>query len=85
MRIFKYPLRVTDHQSVPLPLGARILSVQFQDIWLSLWAAVDPKEALTEARHIRIYGTGHELDSSGRFITTVQQGSLVWHIFEEAP
>lgn len=88
MRIFKYTLQVTGRQTVNLPVGARILSVQFQHGYLTMWAAVNPDEKVTSARGIRIFGTGHEIDISEdristTYITTVQQGPLVWHIFEE--
>lgn len=80
--IWKYPLQITDHQHLLIPEKAEILSVEFQGETLCLWAEVEmsyPKED----RVIQIVGTGNPILNSGRkFIGTVQQGPLVWHIFE---
>lgn len=85
-RIFKYPLAITDSQSLLLPIGAKFLSVQFQGELLCLWALVDPEERNYQ-QTIRIIGTGHPITDSEylQFIGTVQQfdGQLVWHIFSE--
>jgi len=81
--IWKYPLDVTDHQTVMMPKGARILAAQLQGITPYLWAIVDPKNE-PEPRAIRIIGTGHAFDPfRGVHLGTVQQGIFVWHIFEE--
>lgn len=60
MKIFKYPLRVDDRQTVQLPKGAELLTVQVQHGSPCLWALVD-EAAETESRVILMYGTGHAL------------------------
>lgn len=84
MTIYKYPLEIADIQSIPIPDGAELLSVQFQRETLCLWALVDPgapKKLVT----IEIIGTGNPAGAASRcFISTVQQfnGQLVWHVFQ---
>lgn len=83
--IHKYQLGITDVQAVRMPAGAEILSVQFQNESLCLWARVDTAEK-NNARLIYIIGTGHLFpEEELRFIGTVQQfgGKLIWHVFEQ--
>jgi hypothetical protein len=84
--IFKYPLSVTDTQVLKMPKNADVFSAQFQSDQLCVWGLVDT-EAELEDREFRIFGTGHPFEVSGmfRFVDTVQQGSLVWHIFVKLP
>lgn len=91
MRIWKFPLAITDGQDVRMPKGATILSVGMIEDSLFLWAMVDDV-AEKEDRSIRIHGTGHHVFKAERltFIGTVIQPlengalpALVWHIFEE--
>lgn len=83
-RIFKYPLRITDIQTVPMPEGAETLSVQMQNEFPCIWARVDDSHASVE-RTVVIVGTGHPCpgDDDAHYVGTVQQfgGSLVWHVF----
>lgn len=83
--IWKYPITILEEQTVEMPIGARILSVQMQGGGLVLWALVDP-EANREKRRIAVHGTGHPVDiaETRHFIGTVQTngGALVWHVFD---
>lgn len=88
--IWKFPLRIEDTQSVGIPEGGRILTVQMQGYCPCLWALVDPYAPVTR-RSIRIFGTGHEINDaeSLTYIGTFQMGdaplgSLVFHVFEVA-
>lgn len=88
MRIFKYPLVVTDEQTVRMP-GARpkILSAQVQNGTICLWALVDAASPVISDVKISIFGTGNPLpENVGTmvFIDTVQLhgGSLVFHVFQ---
>jgi hypothetical protein len=85
MTIHKYPISTADVQQIPMPSGARILTVQVQNAWPFLWALVDPEQPL-ENREIRIVGTGHPADGLTDYIGTVQisGGQLVFHVFEAA-
>lgn len=84
--IFKYQLSITDTQIIKMPKGADPFTAQFQGDDLCVWAAVE-SDAELEDREFRIFGTGAPLDLSGvfRFLNTVQQGPLVWHIFTKVP
>ena len=82
--ILKYPLQVTDRQTVALPRGAKVLSVQDQRGILCLWALVATDAEIVNV-DIRIHGTGHELPddaSAYAHLGTVQQGQYVWHVFK---
>ena len=84
MKIFKFRLQVTDTQSIMVPGGAEIVSVQFHDDALFAWAKVDP-DAPEVSKTIRIAGTGHELgDDDMKYHATVLDPDRfhVWHVFE---
>lgn len=81
--IWKFPLAVTDRQSVRMPAGAELLCVQVQRGVPCLWALVDPQAPLHEVE-LTTYGTGHPIDGDpGDYIGTYQlrDGSLVFHVF----
>ncbi len=85
--IHKYPLTLTDEQSLSMPQGARPLSVQVQRGVPCLWAIVDPSEDIRPIR-VRMVGTGHPMEEDGinwRFVGTIQlhDGALVFHFFYE--
>jgi hypothetical protein len=84
-KIFKYQLKVKDEQAILMPIGAKVISVQFQNGNLCLWAIVNPSNA-TELRCFEVYGTGADFPSLGmaerKHLATVQEGPFVWHIFE---
>jgi hypothetical protein len=83
--IHKYQLQVVDNQSVIMPRGARIMTVQVQRGIPSLWAEVDD-QAEVEQRTILTYGTGHPLWSElATYLGTyqIQNGDLAFHVFEK--
>lgn len=85
-RIWKFPLALTDVQTLKMPQGARILAVQTQDNTPCMWAVVDPEED-TEPRTFLTYGTGnpmpnHELSDTHRGTYQLNDGALVFHVFE---
>lgn len=85
MRIWKYPLEVTDRIALAMPPAAQLLTVQMQHGKCCLWALVDETKKDTETRRIAIYGTGNPMpDDPGRYIATFQAagGDLVFHAFE---
>jgi hypothetical protein len=87
MKIYKYPIEITDVQKVKLPLNAEILTAQIQSgSGLCLWAKVEEEHNTdTEEHTIEVFGTGHPMSAHDRrYLGTVQQagGSLIWHIFE---
>ena len=85
--VFKYQLQtVGEPMAIDMPEGARLLSVQLQSEWPTLWALVDPSREMTK-RFIILVGTGHEhLWKLRDFLGTVQtMTGLVWHAFEVQP
>lgn len=84
--IWKFPLIITDHQSVPMPTGATLLDVQMQGDSPCLWALVDPKTTSRTPVHIGMRGTGQPISEPvGNYIATFQTGPLVFHVFEVQP
>ena len=81
--IWRYPINVAGEQTVKMPQGAQLLSVQIRDGMLTVWAKVYPGNPTVEKK-IFVYGTGHPLPHDpGNYVGTVQAGPLVWHVFEE--
>lgn len=84
MKIFKYPLRLSDLQEVALPRDARVLSVGLDpNGLLCLWALVNPSFDVVP-RQVRIIGTGNEVPTealSMMFAGTVTTEYFVWHVF----
>lgn len=84
--VYKYPLALTDHQVVRLPLKSTVLSVQEQNGSLVIWAVVDQSIPQTDYE-FRIVGTGNPFPNDMlrgyQFLGTVQESRrpLVWHVF----
>lgn len=85
-QIFKYALRITDGpQTVFMPLGSRILSVQNQNGNLTFWALVDDRRDKVPRKFL-VVGTGQDFDAFKlQYVGTAQFGVFVWHVFEETP
>lgn len=88
MKIYKYPLAFQNEQTVRLPVGAAVLSIQEQGMnSLQLWAMVD-EYAPTQDIRITMVPTGSSFTYDPRmiFVSTVQaRDGLVWHFFRWAP
>lgn len=87
--IHKYELSVLvkQPQAIYMRDGATILSVQEQDGVICVWVLVDTLQPLVQY-FFSIFGTGQPLPDGfnpfkarNRHLATVQQGSLVWHVF----
>ncbi len=85
--VWKYPIR-PGFQTMKLPTGARILSVQPQRGFVQMWALCDP-DAPTEDRIILAVGTGQPWEQTEKLehISTWQEDgeTLVFHAFEVTP
>ena len=83
MKIYKYELQYMDYQEIVLPQGYKILDIQMQWSQLVMWAMIDPARSDTKAC-IKIYSTGEEIYSEGKYISTFQAngGATVGHAFE---
>ena len=91
--IYKYTIPIRDDCQVSMPMGAKLLHVDYQgvhDAELCLWAEVDPAVA-TVTRFFQVRGTGHRLgeliELDGRYVGTVliRELGLVWHVYEVKP
>lgn len=83
-RIYKFNILVATDQEIHMPRGARVLSVQTQHDTPQMWVLVDDTQPY-EGRVFSVYGTGHSVpEDPGRYRGTWQEGSLVWHLFENA-
>lgn len=86
LTIFKYPLRLTDHQQIAMPEGAEVLTAQWQHDKIVVWARVDT-EAPERVVAFTIIGTGNTIYEQSirhkRYVATVQEPTrpLVWHVF----
>lgn len=82
--IYKYPLEIIDYQSIEIPLGSEILTVQIQNEIPCIWAIVNP-DFIKIKYTFRIFGTGNPIedDFKGSYIGTYQSqgGKLVFHVF----
>lgn len=78
----KLGLGLNDYE---LPMGARLLSIGWQQDAVALWFLCSPKETEREVRSILLTGTGHEFPNKHYiFLGTVltDDQSLVFHAFE---
>lgn len=83
--IWKFPLAITDEQTIEMPHGASILRVDMQSDQCCLWALVRPSNP-KEGRAIQIYGTGRQMpDLPGVYHGTFMTRGLVFHVFERSP
>lgn len=84
-KIFKYVLEVTDEQTLQLPVGAKVLSVQNQQGKPCLWALVDSEQPAIESVNVAMFGTGNPIEDwqlkGLSFLGTVQINWLVLHVF----
>ena len=83
--IWKYTLKLTDIQIIPMPKGTEILSAHKQGNEICIWMLVHTtnSEDDYEDRIIEITITGNPIVNDPRkFIGTVVFPVFVWHIFE---
>lgn len=84
-QIWKFNVKTEDTQSIEMPVGAEILTVQMQGNYAFIWALVNTSAPRIK-RKFEIFGTGHIVNNSveRRYIGTYQEmgGALVWHLFE---
>ncbi len=86
-KIFKFPLRIEDEQTITMPAPIKVLSVQKQGSDLQLWVLVS-EEAPCERLLVRVVGTGHSFDDwhQWQYLNTVQDDlNFVWHVFYKDP
>ena len=85
--VYKYPLEMVHEQTISMPKGSKILSVQRQNKIPCIWALVNPNEEENEEKKILLIETGNIFNSPTdklNFIGTLQfiDGSYILHVFE---
>jgi hypothetical protein len=89
LTIHKFPV-VPYRFMLTIPRDAVILDVQMQFGAPQMWVLLDGQE-LKISRHFIVMGTGHRIDdgqySRMKYIGTFQMedGQMVWHLFEVLP
>lgn len=82
--IYKYPLKITDHQFIETYEDAFVLSVKVVNGKPYIWIAVDTEKPKANIE-IGIYGTGNPIPlevCNMDFIDTIINKPFVWHIFK---
>ncbi len=80
--VWKFPLELKGLQNILIPEGSEILHCAIHNRAVYLWALVDPSLPL-QRREIEMIGTGNEAPHEERkYISTIIDGAIVWHIFE---
>jgi hypothetical protein len=85
--IFKYKIETTDEQTISMPQGAEILTVQIQNGDPHIWVLVDMTQD-DVIRTIEVFGTGNPIrdpNAPRRYVGTYQlrDGRLIFHVFEK--
>jgi hypothetical protein len=79
--IWKFPLAVTELQTISVPASAKALHLAVQNGTPCVWVLLDPN-APRKQRDILCFGTGNEvLACADRYIGTVLIDGFVWHYF----
>lgn len=83
--VWKY--KIQPRITLSIPQGSKVLCVQAQNNEPQMWVLVDIGQ-FNVSRTFRVYPTGIEFDAAGlAYVGTFQvnDGSLVFHVFEETP
>jgi hypothetical protein len=83
MKIWKIELTKERTQLVKMPEKSEIMDIQMQNGKPVMWFLTNPESKEIEVK-INMYGTGwetHENTSKDEYLSTVQDGELVWHFF----
>ena len=81
--IHKYPLSNLC-ETISMPKGAEVLTVESKGGETFVWALVDECKPMEKRTFVTI-GTGHDAGKYGdklTYIKTIFKGVFVWHIFE---
>jgi hypothetical protein len=83
--IYKYKLG-GQQNSIELPLGSEVLTMQLQNGEPHIWVKLDDQVIRTETHVFNVVGTGWGLDEIGKYIGTYQTPNMfVFHVFHEEP
>ena len=88
--VWKFPLQLTDEQTIEMPFGSKILHVgeeasksSIGGSEFAIWAQVNTSVKYNMKHRIYIVGTGQKMpDNEVSYIGTFISGKFVWHVFE---
>jgi hypothetical protein len=81
--IWKYPLAITEEQTLKIPLGYKPLHVGLDPAGVPcLWCKVNTESEPCPAA-VFVVGTGGDadFDYNERYVGSFVDGSFVWHVF----
>lgn len=78
--VYKYPL---EQPTIPMPEGAVIRDVAYQNGVPCIWAQVDLDKPLV-TRVFTVIGTGHPVPDRSTYVKTLHNPPHVWHLYEIA-
>ena len=85
-KVFKYPIDVTDDQTIVLPPDAELLKIMVQHDVPCMWVRVDTSKAVVPWE-FKLVGTGHPAPSYETHIYVdsfmIEDGALVFHLFSK--
>lgn len=87
LTVYKYDVPIEDSFRLKLPRTGKFLAFQAQSGRPQIWMLVDPNDDRKLDHEFRLAGTGHpieepESDLIYRGTCQMQDGALVWHLFE---
>lgn len=83
-QIFKYPIKITDTQSIRVDGFVSILKIAEQDHQLYMWCVTRIGTFRSHELKVHIVGTGNpmpDIQSKDHFESIVMKSGFVWHIF----
>ena len=87
MKIYKYEVQAQPG-SYPMrfPVNSRIISAALKSGMIAVWAEVDPSVSVFAVKMIHVLPAGYEeVPPFARFVATILQQDLVWHVYEQVP
>lgn len=84
--VYKFSLHISDAPtSIPVPRGAKVVSVAEQRGVLMAWVELDPFEVEPNPKKLWVYGTGHHMPDRLEHVGTAHMSNgAVWHVYEES-
>lgn len=81
MVILKYFIGIDRKQKIELPKNADIVKVGLSLDTPCLWVIIDPEQTEMETVHLDVCWTGDYFDKGKKYIGTIAQKDLTYHVF----
>ncbi len=84
--IHKYQIDITDSQTIPIPLGGKIIHAGLDPRGTPcLWAVVDTQSPKAPI-FVYVVGTGNPMPLHDvQHVGTINHGPFMWHVFIDKP